>query len=583
MDRRFYRASLRGDVAAFLSLIQEDKHILEQTTRPLRSTVLHLASRLGHLELVAEIIRLRPDMVSMENEKMETPLHEACREGHVEVLRMLLETDPWIAYMLNCNNESALYVGCSRGHKNVVKRLLNKPQFLVAEQDSPSTSLHVAASMGYSDIVEEILKVGPEFASKLDSRGCSPLHLASAKGHLAVTQQLLRIDCHLCLLTDDNGRTPLHLAAIGGKVSVLNEILSKNLDSARKLTKQGETILHLSVANNQYYALKYLAETVSITNFINLPDGNGNTVLHLATERRLPKMAKYLVNKTKIKVNALNTNGFTALDLLYGATNKNSITLQLIEMLERVGGKRSSELTPQSLVNLHESDQMGPSPSVNRIPESPKCSPPHQLHRKNQIELHNELCNRLTTLNGTKHSPTRLLQVHKTTKLPLTKKDFVISSEALSCLGRLQLEQHSEGVQNGRDLIVFFAILIGTVSFAYGAGTWVIMPSCRGVTWIQVAFLAIGVGSLGSVLICLGVILAKCLIKKSESKRSSKQRREGMPRRKGKRSRKVIHQKKEKEQIESRNLRTEKEEIEGGSDSGDSDMESSRKTAYHTC
>ncbi|KAK9102362.1 hypothetical protein Sjap_019616 [Stephania japonica] len=107
MDRRLNEAILGGDETTFLSLINEDEDhsIMDQMTPGSMNTVLHLASRFGHLELVHETIKLRPEMVSSHNHKLETPLHEACREGHCEVAMALLRVMPSVAYKLNRENK----------------------------------------------------------------------------------------------------------------------------------------------------------------------------------------------------------------------------------------------------------------------------------------------------------------------------------------------------------------------------------------------------------------------------------------------------------------------------------------------
>lgn len=120
-----------------------------------------------------------------------------------------------------------------------------------------------------------------------DAQGRSPLHLAASKGSLEITRELLRIDSDLCLAKDEDGRTPLHWAVVRGRVNVIDEIISTSRDSLQVLTKQGESVLHLGVKYNQYEAVKYLVESLDVSDIIDLPDQSGNTVLHLATAAKL--------------------------------------------------------------------------------------------------------------------------------------------------------------------------------------------------------------------------------------------------------------------------------------------------------
>ena len=149
MDQRLFEATCKNDIPTLTSLVQENHHILEQRSAVNLDTVLHLASRFGHTELVREIVSLCPDMVVSENKKLETPIHDACRQSCDKVLVLLLEINHWAAYKLNCNNHSALFIACSYGHLNVVETLLAH-LWLVEEDGSAISALHVAASKGHS-------------------------------------------------------------------------------------------------------------------------------------------------------------------------------------------------------------------------------------------------------------------------------------------------------------------------------------------------------------------------------------------------------------------------------------------------
>ncbi|KAF5181348.1 Ankyrin repeat-containing protein [Thalictrum thalictroides] len=425
MDRRLYNAVVIGDVSKFLELVQENEDIIEQTTFQSMNTVLHLASKFGHLQLVIELVNLRPGLVSSENDKMETPLHEACREGHIEIFKLLLETDPSILYKLNRDHESALYMACARGKVNMVKQLLNYLWLLMLEEDGPTTSLHVAVSGGHVEIVKDILEVRPDLAWKMDSHGCSPLHLACSKGHLEITRELLRLDSDLSSLQDHEGRTPLHWAAIKGRINILDEIISTSLESVEMVTKMGETVLHLGVKNNQYEAIKYLIETLNVTNLLDIPDINGNTILHLATASKLTTMVTFLVKSTNIDPNALNRRGFTPLDVAESDASSSGALL-LIPTLQEAGGKNSNQLPPRS-------------PEIQRMMSN-------------------------TLRKSHKDSASRNSWWHKKTYDPAPN----VHRRKRHSRREKQHELHNEGLRNARNTITVVAVLIATVTFAAG-------------------------------------------------------------------------------------------------------------------
>ncbi|KAH0642470.1 hypothetical protein KY290_034057 [Solanum tuberosum] len=436
MERRVNEAVFRGDVEAIQKLIEEDSNIVRQTIEgSLQHTILHLAARLGHVELVREIVKLFPEMVSAENRDQETPLHEACREGRVEIVRILLENDPSIAYKTNLWDKSVLYVACERGRIEVVKYLLhnnnNMHMLLMLEVDMSTTSLHVAASSGHTEVVKELVKVRPDFAWKKDElmNGCSPLHIACSKGHLDITRELLKLDMDLSGLQDNEGRTPLHWAVIKGRVNIIAEILSVSLESAEMITKHGETILHLAVKNNHFEVLRFLMETLDVSNLMNFQDTDGNTILHLATVRKLTIMIIYLL-KLGVEVNALNQKGHTALNVVE-ADASNSGVLAIIPALLEAGAKRCDQLPP----NFQDIQQVDASPILGSSWQrkttgfhSPSSSSQHSYYNNHHHQ-------RKHNYRGTR-----------------TKK----------------IKLQSEGLRNARKTITIVAVLIATVTFAAG-------------------------------------------------------------------------------------------------------------------
>lgn len=151
MDRLLQETLVKGDVPHFLKLITKNPNFINQTVTGSSNTILHLAARFGHVELAAEILKLCPEMMFLENKDLETPLHEACREGQVEMMSLLLKNDPSVAYKVNFRGESALFVAAERGRVDVVKCLMEFPGLLMLEVDVlTSTSLHVAASAGHT-------------------------------------------------------------------------------------------------------------------------------------------------------------------------------------------------------------------------------------------------------------------------------------------------------------------------------------------------------------------------------------------------------------------------------------------------
>ncbi|KAK7856505.1 ankyrin repeat-containing protein [Quercus suber] len=269
MDPRLFEAIAGNDKNGFINLVQENDNFLEQRTVSSRSTVLHLASRFGHIELVMEILKLHP-MVGAEDIKLETPLHEACRQGHTEILKLLLETNPWAAVKLNADNRSAFFIACCHGHFDLVK-LLSNQSWLPGLEDERfvPTCLHVATSRGHTGVVRELLNVLPHFVWKVDGNGYSPLHHFCNSRHLEITRMLLKLSADLALQFSNTGYMPLHLAAMNGNTLIFEEFEQMAPISFHHLTRQGDT---------HYGAFMWLVSAFHNTDFFHRPDQYGNTL-----------------------------------------------------------------------------------------------------------------------------------------------------------------------------------------------------------------------------------------------------------------------------------------------------------------
>ncbi|KAL9172321.1 hypothetical protein ABFS82_03G038000 [Erythranthe guttata] len=193
----------------------------------------------------------------------ETKLFEAAAKGNINSLQKLLKDDPLILdrVVVNCFSE---------------------------------TPLHVAALLGHTDFVKEIIKAKPEFT----------------------IEALLSVETRTCLARDKNGLTPVHLAALKGRFEVMKMLLREKPEAARVTTYRGENILHLCVKQYQMEPLKLLVTTVGDPAFVNSKDVDGNTVLHLAVADKQVETINFLLTVEALEVNAMNLNGMTPLDVL---------------------------------------------------------------------------------------------------------------------------------------------------------------------------------------------------------------------------------------------------------------------------
>ncbi|KAK8292077.1 hypothetical protein V6Z12_D06G099100, partial [Gossypium hirsutum] len=243
--------------------------------------------------------------------------------------------------------ESKLYEAAAEGNVTIFLELIRQDHLLldrVLVNYAIETPLHVAAMLGHTDFVREIIQRKPEFTRELDSRGSSPLHLASAKGYVDIVKALLFVNPDMCLAVDIEERNPLHLAAMKGQVHVLNELVRVRPQAARVTVSWGETILHLCVKYGQFASFKAVVEVMNNQEFVNAKDDYGMTVLHLAVAYKQIETIKFLLTSTSVEVNGLNANGLSALDVL-ARSRRGLKDFDIAESLRDAGALRAAEIS----------------------------------------------------------------------------------------------------------------------------------------------------------------------------------------------------------------------------------------------
>lgn len=137
-------------------------------------------------------------------------LEQAISRAHVDTIKSLIAHGEDIN-AINIRGHAPIHLATAKGNSDVVHLLLeNGVDVNVVGTDSGCTSLHYAASLGYVDLCELLVRYGAETGAQT-ARMETPLHLAVARGHSEVVAVLLKYNARLDI-RDKNGMMPLQLA-----------------------------------------------------------------------------------------------------------------------------------------------------------------------------------------------------------------------------------------------------------------------------------------------------------------------------------------------------------------------------------
>ncbi|KAB2010590.1 hypothetical protein ES319_D10G249700v1, partial [Gossypium barbadense] len=166
------------------------------------------------------------------------------------------------------------------------------------------TPLHIAAAAGQVDFGVEMMNLKPSFATKLNPDGFTPMHIALHNHRDQLLFELLKINQELVLVTAD----------------LVAKLLITCPQCITDVTVSGKTVFHIAAERSKLEALQLLGRWLRRTynkdgglwelDVLNWKDKEGNPMIRLLIECGVPK-------------NAINSKGWTALDILQQQTNAN--------------------------------------------------------------------------------------------------------------------------------------------------------------------------------------------------------------------------------------------------------------------
>ena len=181
LDQRqnIQRAARRNDILTTEQLLQRPQDL---DVGPGDETPLHVASLLGHSDVVRLLLEANADKDKATDVVGRTPLHMASRQGHLEVVRPVARDD-----------ETPLCAASDVGHVDVVRVLLEARADKDKARRGGATPLFVASKIGHLEVVRLLLEAKAD-KDKGTHDGLTPVSIASYRNHLEVVRLLQEAD-----------------------------------------------------------------------------------------------------------------------------------------------------------------------------------------------------------------------------------------------------------------------------------------------------------------------------------------------------------------------------------------------------
>ena len=257
------------------------------------STLLHLASRAGHVAAARSLVEQGADVMSQDSYG-KTPLHEASKSGGVEAVQFLMEHGS-LATAQAKDGSTPLHEASLSGNVEIARFLVEHGADPTAQKENGSTPLHIApySPQGGMDIVRFLVERGAEPAA-LDKDQSTPLHnvIKISQGSIEVVRFLVERGADPTA-QDKDGSTPLHLASREAIIQAVRFLVEHGADVTAQ-DRHGSTPLHLASAA-QYGNVEGVQLLIEHGADLTAQDENGSTPLHLASKYGRGEIARILI------------------------------------------------------------------------------------------------------------------------------------------------------------------------------------------------------------------------------------------------------------------------------------------------
>ncbi|XP_025941219.1 espin [Apteryx rowi] len=220
------------------------------------ATILHLAARFGHHEVIDWLLRFGGSDPTAATDTGALPVHYAAAKGDFPSLQLLLGHCPSTLSAQTKTGATPLYLACQEGHLEIIQYLVQDcgadPH---VRANDGMTPLHAAAQMGHNTVIVWLMSFTTVSLAERDADGATAMHFAASRGHAKVLSWLLLHGGEIS--ADAWGGTPLHDAAENGELECCQILVVNGADLSVR-DQDGYTAADLADYNGHGHCAEYL-------------------------------------------------------------------------------------------------------------------------------------------------------------------------------------------------------------------------------------------------------------------------------------------------------------------------------------